>query len=158
MFKSAIIFCLLLTTSLLTACGGGDPEDEKLSGASSSTVTISSVSSSKSNQSINSISSKNSSSQRSSSRSSSSSTQAKPVTIQWSHPAERENGNYLELNEIGGYEIRIFDPRISNYTSIQIPGNSTTSYTLANYLSTMTIEIAVYDTQGLYSEFVSVTN
>jgi hypothetical protein len=93
-----------------------------------------------------------------SSSSSSSSIAGQQVTIQWAHPNERENGTYLELDEIGGYEIRVFNPATAAYKYYPIAGNSTNSYTLSNYLTNMTIEIAVYDTQGLYSEFVSVTN
>jgi hypothetical protein len=80
------------------------------------------------------------------------------VTIQWSHPTQREDGKYLELNEIGGYEIRVRNSGSTSFTSYTIAGNATTSYSLNNYLSTMSVEIAVYDTQGVYSEFVSITN
>jgi hypothetical protein len=79
------------------------------------------------------------------------------VTIQWSHPTERENEDYLMPEEIGGYEIRV---RTGNgtYTYYPIEGNQTTSYVLSNYTSNMIVEIAVYDTDGLYSEFVTVSN
>jgi hypothetical protein len=80
------------------------------------------------------------------------------VTLEWSHPTERENGTYLELSEIGGYEIRVYDSRTAQFTYYDIKGNSTTRYGVSNYTTTMTIEIAVYDTTGLYSEYVPVTN
>jgi uncharacterized protein YcfL len=164
MLKPVLIFSLLISTSLLTGCGA--PGDENVNG-SSATMTDKS----KSSQGFSSTTqtSKSSTAQQTSSRSSarsslrssltsSSVAQTKPVTIQWSHPIERENGSYLELNEIGGYEIRVVNRQTSAYTSHLIAGNSTTQYTLNNYQTTMSIEIAVYDTQGLYSEFVPVTN
>ena len=80
------------------------------------------------------------------------------MTIEWSHPTERENGTYLELSEIGGYEIRVYDSRTAQFTYYDIKGNSTTRYGLSNYATTMAIEIAVYDITGLYSEYVPVTN
>jgi hypothetical protein len=78
------------------------------------------------------------------------------VTVQWSHPTQRENGSYLELSEIGGYEIRVRTTGSSSYTTYKINGNSTTSYTLPAYSSNMTVEIAVFDTTGVYSSFVTV--
>lgn len=119
----------------------------------------SSMSSSRSSSSVAVSSSSRSSSSRSSSRSSSSSSIAtQPVTIQWSHPTQRENGDYLELNEIAGYEIRVRPANSSTFSSYPISGNQTTSYVLNNYVATMIVEIAVYDTEGLYSEFVAVNN
>lgn len=174
MLKPALIFSLLISISLLTACGSDDFGDKKASDSSAALINkskssqgLSSIQTSKSNSSVASLASSvqqqtssRSSSARNSLRSSSVSSvaQAKPITIQWSHPSERENGSYLELDEIGGYEIRVFNPQTSAYISHLIAGNSTTQYTLNNYQTIMTIEIAVYDVQGLYSEFIPVTN
>jgi hypothetical protein len=80
------------------------------------------------------------------------------VTIQWSHPTEREDGSYLTLDEIGGYEIRTKAASASFYTRYTITGNNTTNYLLNSYLTGMSVEIAVYDTKGLYSTFVTVSN
>jgi hypothetical protein len=121
----------------------------------------SSVSSSRSSSSRSSSSRSSSlavSSSSSSSSVASSSIQPRQATIRWSHPTQRENGDYLELDEIGGYEIRVRPSGTAVYTYYPIVGNQTTSYPLNNYLSTMTVEIAVYDTQGLYSQFVTVSN
>lgn len=90
--------------------------------------------------------------------SSSSSAVGRQVTIQWSHPNQRENGDFLELNEIGGYEIRTRPLNSAVYSYFTIQGNQTTSYVLNNYVSTTTVEIAVFDNKGLYSQFVTVSN
>lgn len=80
------------------------------------------------------------------------------MTIQWTHPIERENDDYLDLNEIGGYEIRVRSADSSSFISHPVPGNQTTRYVLSNYANTMVVEIAVYDTDGIYSQFVTVGN
>lgn len=130
-----------------------------------SSAAVSSVASSTQSQAVSSssrssqvTSSSRPSSMASSSRSSSSSVATQQVTIQWVHPTQRENGDYLELDEIGGYEIRVRPANSSSYTYHTITGNQTTNYVLGNYTSTMTIEIAVYDAEGLYSQFVPVSN
>lgn len=84
-----------------------------------------------------------------------------PVTITWSHPNQRENGVFLELDEIGGYEIRYRKPTSIRYTYIIFNGNHTTEYTFPEEMQVqiqeMEFEIAVFDTAGLYSQFVKVT-
>lgn len=129
-----------------------------ISSSYSSSVSSSISSSSRSSSVSSSISSSSrSSSSLSSSRSSSSSVAAtKSVTIQWSHPTQRENGAYLELHEIGGYEIRVRTSGNSSYTTYRITGNTTTSYTLPAYNSDTSVEIAVFDTAGIYSSFIVV--
>lgn len=124
------------------------------SSSRSSSVATSSVQSSL----VIASSSRSSSSRSSSSRSSSSSTATQQVTIQWSHPTQRENGAFLELSEIGGYDIRVRPANSTSFSSYPIPGNQTTSYVLNNYSNTMIVEIAVYDTDGIYSQFVTVSN
>lgn len=156
MMKYVRISFLTVMTGFLFACGAsGVEEKEPTSNGTSSAAGISSLAASSiSSSAASSISSR----AASSTVSQSSSDSLKQVTLQWAHPQLRENGDYLELSEIGGYEIRVFNPTTSNYTSFQVAGNSTNSYVIKNYLSNMTIEIAVYDTQGLYSQFVPVTN
>ena len=132
-----------------------------VSSSSSSSVSSSISSSSRSSSVSSSISSSSRSSSsvsssRSSSASSSSVAATKSVTIQWSHPTQRENGAYLELHEIGGYEIRVRTSGNSSYTTYRITGNTTTSYTLPAYNSDTSVEIAVFDTAGIYSSFIVV--
>lgn len=78
------------------------------------------------------------------------------VKLTWQHPQQRQNGRYLELSEIQGYELRYRPDSLSTYTIISIPGNTTTSYASPSLSSNWDFEIAVYDTRGLYSEFVAL--
>lgn len=76
--------------------------------------------------------------------------------LQWSHPTQRENGQFLSLNEIGGYEIRYRPNSLGNFTYINLPGSQSTQYGIGSLPSNYDFQIAVYDTQGLYSDFVSI--
>lgn len=78
------------------------------------------------------------------------------VKLTWQHPQQRENGRYLELNEIRGYELRYRPDSLSAYKVLAIPGNTTTAYTSASWSPHWDFEIAVYDNKGLYSEFVAL--
>lgn len=134
--------------------------------ASSSTKTASSFTqSSKSVPSQSSISnsSKSSSPLSSSAKSSSStvssassSTGKQSATITWNHPNKRENGQFLELDEIRGYEIRYRKTTDTRYSYIVINSNRITQYTHADASNTE-FEIAVVDTNGVYSHFVKVS-
>lgn len=77
--------------------------------------------------------------------------------LTWSHPTERENGEYLELDEIGGYELRYRENSLKPFTNVIIRGSDTTSYDLDKLRANYDFEIAVFDAQGLYSEFVTIT-
>jgi len=81
---------------------------------------------------------------------------ATSAIIEWAHPIARANGDYLNLDEIGGYDIRYKPSTSSTYTHINIKGNSTTSYTFTGALSGLTFEIAVYDTASIYSQYVVI--
>jgi predicted small lipoprotein YifL len=111
-----------------------------------------------SNNSANSNSSAaNSNSSAANSNSSNSSSGATTaVSITWAHPNKRENGDYLELDEIGGYEIRYRNLTDNHYSYITINGNKTKSYNLSGNLDNVEFEIAVFDNKGLYSRFVKV--
>lgn len=96
----------------------------------------------------------NSTSSRSADGSSSSAApQLQDFSLQWTPPNARENGDYLELHELGGYELRYnangkdttltFDNRATTITLTQLPNNTR-------------FEIAAFDTNGLYSRFVVV--
>jgi hypothetical protein len=124
----------------------------------SSSSRSSSLAITSSSRSMATSSSRSSSVRSSSSSSRSSSVATQQATIQWSHPTQRANGDFLELSEIGGYEIRVRPTSNSSYIYYNISGNQTTNYVLTNYVSTMTVEIAVFDSNGLYSEFVTVSN
>lgn len=80
-----------------------------------------------------------------------------PVAIYWSPPTERENGEYLELSEIGGYQLRYRPVSTTEYTSIFVEDGATDAYFFDDLEGEYEFELATYDTAGLYSEFVKVT-
>jgi hypothetical protein len=134
----------------------------KTSNSSRSSSSVKSSNSSRSSSSVKSSnSSRSSSSAKSSnsSQSSSSSNGPQAVIISWSHPSHRENGLFLALDEIGGYEIRYRKPAATSYKYITLKGNSATEYTFTDEEDgqDLEFEIAVFDTDGLYSQFVKVT-
>jgi hypothetical protein len=80
-----------------------------------------------------------------------------PVVIYWSVPTHRENGDYLDITEIGGYELRYKLKSSSSFTKVDIASGYTDTYYF-NYLQgDFEFELATYDTDGLYSEFVKVS-
>lgn len=121
------------------------------SGASSSLATSSTA------QSVSSVKSSASTSSKSTSNSSSSAAATQTATITWSHPNQRENGSFLELDEIAGYEIRYRKPTDTRYTYIVINSNRVTEYTTAKPALGTEFEIAVFDINGLYSRFSKIT-
>jgi uncharacterized protein CbrC (UPF0167 family) len=82
-------------------------------------------------------------------------TTADAVTLRWSTPNARENGEYLELDEIGGFEIRYKAVNDTAYASKVINDNHTNNITL-NVTGNYQFEIATFDSNGLYSVFVPI--
>ncbi len=127
--------------------------------ASSSVASIALSSKASSSVASMALSSKASSSAASialSSKAASSVAGALGATIEWAHPTARENGNYLELTEIGGYQIRYKTPAATVFSYITIEGNATTTYLFNKSIIGLKFEIAVYDNAGLYSDFVEI--
>lgn len=125
------------------------------SSASSKSQTTSSAQSS----SIRSNSSQSRSSQSSAGTSkanSSSSSGTSSARLRWEHPTARANGDYLELHEIGGYELRLKKSGSSKTTYFVIEGNDKTEYLVNDVKPGDVIDIAVFDNNGLYSEFVPI--
>jgi len=77
------------------------------------------------------------------------------VNLKWLPPSQRENGAALTFTEIGGYEIRYraITENTYKYTSI---ANTQTQTSLSNLVGDYVFEIAVFDTNGLYSNFVAI--
>lgn len=98
----------------------------------------------------------NSSSNSKSSTNSSSSNIQTTTTLSWLHPDKRENGQFLELDEIGGYELRFKETTSTTYTHLTLHGNMTNSYTTNLIPADGDIQIAVFDTNGLYSDFIPI--
>jgi hypothetical protein len=79
------------------------------------------------------------------------------VAVYWSPPTERENGEYLELDEIGGYELRYKCKSDKEFTSIFIEDGGADAYYFDDLEGEYEFELATFDTAGLYSKFVKVT-
>lgn len=82
--------------------------------------------------------------------------QGRRVTLNWTSPKARENGNYLELREIGGYEIHYKHRANSEYQVLILEDATLTEHSFSHSLAGYEFKIAVYDTNGLYSEFVPI--
>lgn len=79
------------------------------------------------------------------------------MILEWTTPDQRENGNYLELSEIGGYEIRYQQGHDGERQSIIVEDGYATSYELDLEEGAYEFSIAVFDVNGLYSQFVPIT-
>jgi hypothetical protein len=78
------------------------------------------------------------------------------VEIHWVTPNQRVNGDYMDIGEIGGYELR-YKREIDNYfTSVIINDKDAATYYLDDLRGEYEFKIAVFDVDGLYSEFVEV--
>lgn len=77
--------------------------------------------------------------------------------VGWQTPTQRENGDPLAVEEIGGYELRYLEQ------TLLLPYPEATGYNVTELLGgeplsgDYTVEISVYDTNGLYSTFVPVS-
>jgi len=78
------------------------------------------------------------------------------VVLRWSVPSERVNGEYLDRDELGGYEIRYRGSSESDFTIISLEDGGLDEYYLAAD-GDYEFQIAAYDVNGLYSGFVELT-
>ncbi len=79
-----------------------------------------------------------------------------PVQLLWSVPVARENGEYLDISEIGGYEIRYKLKTDPDFASILINDAYADSYYFDHLQGDYEFEIATFDNTGLYSKFIPV--
>lgn len=79
-----------------------------------------------------------------------------PVQLYWSIPNTRENGDFLDVTEIGGYELRYKIKGELSYTNILIKDGFTDAYYFDYLKGDYQFELATFDRNGLYSEFVVI--
>jgi hypothetical protein len=79
-----------------------------------------------------------------------------PVQLYWKVPSTRENGDYLDITEIGGYELRYKQKSDSAYKSIIINDGFTDAYYFNNLVGDYEFEIATFDVNGIYSNFLKI--
>lgn len=88
----------------------------------------------------------------------SSAVDSKAVLLQWQRPEQRENGEYMEGDEIGGYELRYKKLDSDEYSHLVLEDGWLESYEFKEQqlAGAYEFQIAVFDTNGLYSEFVDL--
>jgi hypothetical protein len=144
--QSAISASSSSQTSTTSSTPSSNSENSSSSTPGSSSASFSSTTSSSSSESS------------SSSTPSSSSTSSKAgARVEWITPSSRENGAYLELDEIGGYEIRYRPVNSSFYLQEIITDRYATYYERTDITADAVFHIAVFDTNGLYSRFIQLT-
>ncbi len=81
------------------------------------------------------------------------------VTIYWEKPLLRANGEPLNYSDIGGYEVRYKSKDDANYQYIRVTDSSVTQFSIQNVnLAKTTFEVAAFDTEGIYSNFVRASS
>jgi hypothetical protein len=169
--KATTAIMVFVAPLLTAACGGGSGGS---GGGGSSNQTVATTSSQialSNNQPASSLSSAQSSVAVSSSKSTGVSSAPKSslasssvtsenvvgaVQLLWSVPNARENGDYLDISEIGGYEIRYKLKSDADYASVVIKDAYVDSYYFDYLQGDYQFEIATFDNTGLYSKFVPV--
>jgi hypothetical protein len=85
-------------------------------------------------------------------------TVAGPLGLNWIAPTKRQDGTVLDINEIGGYELRYRAADKTNFTYISIIDAWTTQYNFAWLEGSYVFQVAAFDKNGVYSEFVNIAN
>jgi len=78
------------------------------------------------------------------------------ASLKWNVPTQRENGDALDITEIGGYELRYRTATGTQYTYVTINDAWQDQYTFSSLQGQYVFEIAAFDKNGLYSKFVSL--
>ncbi len=76
------------------------------------------------------------------------------LSVYWSTPFKRANGDALSSSEIGGYLIRYRETDSDHYSLILITDPSVNQFVIRNVWGAQTtIEVAAFDKDGVYSNF-----
>jgi hypothetical protein len=82
-------------------------------------------------------------------------TASRSVSLYWSAPMQRLNGEDITTDDLGGYEIRYRKESESSYTRIVIDNPAVDQYHIDDIDSDdYRFEVAAFDQAGLYSDFV----
>lgn len=77
------------------------------------------------------------------------------ITISWSQPTTRANGDLLNPGDIGGYQVYYYlqGTAEGSGTAVDVPGESTLSYTTPTLsVGTYFFSIATYDKNNVYGQ------
>ncbi|HRH78835.1 MAG TPA: hypothetical protein PK129_15935, partial [Cellvibrionaceae bacterium] len=77
------------------------------------------------------------------------------LTLSWDAPTQRPTGELIARTDIGGYVVRYKLKSATTYTSLTLPASAIT-YTSAKLVGDYEFEIASFDVNGVYSEFVKL--
>ncbi len=152
------------TLGIKALVGGFNINWFKVEGAGSASSTVSSSSSSSAPSVTSSSLSSSSKSSAASSASSTSSSGlvstvvAGPVGMNWIPPSQRQDGTLLDITEIGGYEIRYKLASAADFTYISINDAFTTQYNFSWLEGNYVFQVAAFDKNGVYSNFVNVVS
>lgn len=78
------------------------------------------------------------------------------VRLEWDRPEFRENGEYLEGDEIGGYELRYRQVGQEEFQTVIVNDGWDEAHELGELVGRYEFTIAAFDNNGLYSEFVNL--
>jgi hypothetical protein len=78
------------------------------------------------------------------------------LTISWDAPTQRPTGELIARTDIGGYVVRYKLRSATTYTSVTLPA-SVFTYTSAKLVGDYDFEIASFDVNDVYSEFVKIS-
>jgi hypothetical protein len=123
-------------------------------GSSKAPSSVTSNSSSKAASSV--VSNASSSKASSSAASSSGIAVAGPVNFNWTPPILRENGNPLDITEVGGYELRYRKVTDINFIYVTVNDAWKNYYNFTWLEGTFVFQIAAFDKNGNYSSFVDI--
>lgn len=76
--------------------------------------------------------------------------------LKWQSPLERENGSPLLWDDIAGYELQLIDLNGAVYQSILLNQPELDQYRLSEAQSSYFYRLAIFDTNGFYSEFITI--
>lgn len=79
------------------------------------------------------------------------------VNLQWTPPSQREDGSLLQESELSKYEIRYRALGVDTFEVVQVDATQTNLPLVGLPIANYEFQIAVIDTDGLYSDFVSAT-
>lgn len=79
-----------------------------------------------------------------------------PVSLSWTAPEQRENGDELDITELGGYELRYRPADGGPFETVIIDDPWTMEYYIEWLEGTYEFQIAAFDDSGLYSEFITL--
>ncbi|ACE85664.1 fibronectin type III domain-containing protein [Cellvibrio japonicus] len=76
------------------------------------------------------------------------------VILKWDVPRYREDGSYLDITELGGYELRYKRTEDNHFTYVSINDPWKNYYQFRYLQGDYVIQVAAFDHNGLYSQFV----